>query len=117
MTPTIEDVASRIVKYAAEKCLDSRCIPGTGVIYFVDCAKLEAFVAAELAALAESRDALLRECRAIVQDRKGAWEIVDKTFHQYATERARTEQADEVSKCTDLLARIDAVLEGSPNGE
>lgn len=52
-------------------------------------------------------DEMLRECRAIVQDRKGAWEIVDKTFHQNETKRQGG-----VSKCTDLLARIDAVLKG-----
>jgi hypothetical protein len=116
MTPTIEDVASRIafdVMRAIVKVLeDNNHQHPLLIVRGKQRLAAEELLKTELAALVESRDALLRECRAIVQDRKGAWEIVDKTFHQYATERAKNEQVDEVARCSDLLKRIDAVIGG-----
>lgn len=67
----------------------------------------EGVIAAELTAFLSERDAVLRECREIVQQRHDAWKVVETAFYEG---QARADRDGEIRVCADLLARIDAIL-------
>ncbi len=97
MTPTIKDVASRIAsKICRESVMWRKAIRAIS---------LEHVIVPELAALVESRDALLRECIHYVQGEAGTAALM-----AYKTGNSSGQKS--LEECQDLLARIDAVLKG-----
>lgn len=105
----VGEVATRIIEASeyAQACKAAGQKPADVYVAFKNHVVIE--LTTLLAAERAKWDAVVRDCRAIVSDRRDAWTCINDSFK---TERAANERDEEVERCDGLLTRIDALLGG-----